>query len=122
MKEKKEMKKKKGRKEDRKVKKKLVLEKQEMKLLLFLIYEHAVLRPQELVCRSLEMQTREAFECWKQSLMGNSDGSSEEQNVDRNMDSRGCTHEISDRNADFPGILTRDHSLYILTMSMLCSA
>ena len=50
MKEKKERKKK-GRKEDRKVKKKLVLEKQEMGLLLFLIYEHAVLRPQELVCR-----------------------------------------------------------------------
>jgi hypothetical protein len=51
----------------------------------------------ELVCRRnlkflkfniLEMQAKEALECCKQSLMGNSGGSSEDQNARGNEDSK----------------------------------
>jgi hypothetical protein len=56
----------------------------------------------EFVCggirKSLEMQTREALEWYKQILMGGSGGNLEDQNADINTDSKDCAHEISDAN------------------------
>jgi hypothetical protein len=34
------------------------------------------------------------------------------------VDSRGCTHEVSDRNEDFNGNWTRGHSYYVLTKNL----
>jgi hypothetical protein len=50
------------------------------------------------------MQAREALEWCKQSLMGDSGGSSDDQNANTNADSKDCTHEVSDGNKDSIGI------------------
>lgn len=53
------------------------------------------------------MKVREALECYKQSLMKYSSGSSEEQDADRNMDSKGCVKgSLLEMKA--PGTWTRD--------------
>jgi hypothetical protein len=40
------------------------------------------------IWKSLEVETREALECCKQSLMSDSDGSSENQNANKNVHSK----------------------------------
>jgi hypothetical protein len=53
----------------------------------------------ELVCgRNLERfgEARKSLDCCEQSVMDDSCGSSEDQNTDRNADSKDCAHEISD--------------------------
>ena len=71
------------------------------------------------VWNSLEMQDGEASECCKQSLMGNSGGSSKNQNVGRNADCRDYAHELSEGNRDSTGNQTRGHSCYILAKGCL---
>jgi hypothetical protein len=44
------------------------------------------------IWKRLEMQTREALECCEQSSVDESAGSSEDQNADRNVDSKDCAH------------------------------
>lgn len=46
-------------------------------------------------------QIGEALDSYKQSLMGNSDGGSEDQHADRNVDSKGRVHGVSERNKDY---------------------
>jgi hypothetical protein len=41
------------------------------------------------------MQGKEALECCKQSSIGDTGGSSEDQNAKRNVDSKACALEIS---------------------------
>jgi hypothetical protein len=55
------------------------------------------------IWKSLEKGDRESLECCKQSLMGNSSGSSEDQSANRNTDSKDCAHEVSDGNKDSTG-------------------
>jgi hypothetical protein len=42
------------------------------------------------------MGSREVLECCKESLMGNSGGSAEDHNADKNLNSEGQAHEVSD--------------------------
>lgn len=49
--------------------------------------------------KDLEMKGKEALGCCKLSLMGLS-VSFEDQNADRNVDSRGLTHEVSEGKGD----------------------
>lgn len=49
------------------------------------------------------MEDREGSKCCNQSLKGDSGGSSEAQNTDRNVDNKDCAHEISEGNGDSPG-------------------
>lgn len=51
---------------------------------------------------------REALKCFKLSYMGDPSQSSERQNADRNADSKDQDQEISDRNKDSIGSLTKD--------------
>jgi hypothetical protein len=74
------------------------------------------------IWKSLVKQDRESLQCCKQSLMSNSGGSSEDDNVDRNEDTEGQAHEISNYNMNFILNWTRGHSCYILAknLSTLC--
>jgi hypothetical protein len=55
---------------------------------------------------------RQALQCYKHSLMGNSVGNSEEQNADRNMDNKDSAHEVSDGNQDSIRNWTGDRVCY----------
>jgi hypothetical protein len=44
---------------------------------------------------SLKIQARESLQCCKQSLIGDSNRSSEDQNVDRNVDSKDCLQSFT---------------------------
>jgi hypothetical protein len=61
------------------------------------------------VWKSLEKQTRKSLECYKWSLVGGSEEVSENQNADRNAESKRCTDETSGRNEDSMGKWTKDH-------------
>lgn len=64
-------------------------------------------RSSEGVWRSWGMKAREALECYKQNLMKYFSGSSEEQDANRNMDSKGCVMgSLLEMKA--PGTWTRD--------------
>lgn len=56
--------------------------------------------------QSLEKQVRENLEFYKQGLVGES-GSSEDQNADRNVNSKSCVDEVSERNKDSTANQTR---------------
>jgi hypothetical protein len=60
------------------------------------------------------MQARKSFLSHKQILMGDSYGNSEDQNADRNVDSKDDTPEVADDNKDSFGNWTRSHECYIL--------
>jgi hypothetical protein len=46
----------------------------------------------------MEMQTREALASYKQSIMEDSGGGSEDCNTHKNVDRKDCAHEVSDGN------------------------
>lgn len=74
-----------------------------------------VQKPLEPVCgRKLE-KAGEVLECSKWSLMGNSRGNSEDQNVD----SKDCAPGISGVNKDVTRNWSTGHSCYILTKNLL---
>lgn len=56
----------------------------------------------------------ENLEDCKQNLMGDSGGNSEDQNVDRNVDSKGCAPNVLCQNGDSTGSWTQSHSYHIL--------
>jgi hypothetical protein len=43
--------------------------------------------------RNLEKWARKSLVCCKQNILGDSGGSSEDQNADRSVGSKGCAHE-----------------------------
>jgi hypothetical protein len=51
----------------------------------------------------LEILARVSLEHYKQSSMGDSNGSSEDQNADRKADQKDCAHEVSNGNKDSIG-------------------
>jgi hypothetical protein len=67
--------------------------------------------------KSLEMWARERLGCFKQSFMGNSGGSSEDQDAYRNVDSKDWTHDFQVIMTFF-GNLTGGHSCYILSKNL----
>jgi hypothetical protein len=68
----------------------------------------------------VEKQDRKSLGCYKQRLRGDSVGSSEDQNADRNADSKDCAHKVSGRSLDSVGNWTRACSCYILVKSVVC--
>jgi hypothetical protein len=75
----------------------------------------------ELVCgRNLEEfgdEAREVLECYKLTLKGDSDGKSEDKEANKNADSEGQVHEVSNGSENSIGNWTRGHLCYILSMS-----
>jgi hypothetical protein len=65
---------------------------------------------------SVCIQTREALECSKQNCLGDDVESSDDQKTDRNVESKHCTHEISDGNESSQE-WNRRHPCYIAAMN-----
>jgi hypothetical protein len=66
----------------------------------------------------VEIQIREALECYKWGLTNDFSVSLEDQNAEKNVGSKDCTHEILGGNKDSNGNLTRGRSLYILSKNV----
>lgn len=66
----------------------------------------------------MEIQDKETLECCKQRLMNNYGVISGDQNVNKNVDSKDCVHEISDCNEDCLGNWTKVHNWYILSRKL----
>jgi hypothetical protein len=65
--------------------------------------DDVVQKPLEVVCRvecgkAWRTWIEKNLECCKQSLMSDSDEISKDQNANRNMNSKHCAHEASNRN------------------------
>lgn len=77
------------------------------------------------VRKSLEKWTREALDCCEQCWVWNAGQSSEDKNVDRNVNSKGQAWEISVGNQDSIGSWRRGHVYYALAQNFstfrLCS-
>lgn len=75
--------------------------------------------------KSLELQTRKALGCCKQSLVDCSGGYLEDEYTNRNVDSGGPGDAVSEGNKNSTGNWTRGHSHYILSNHLaafyLCS-
>jgi hypothetical protein len=75
--------------------------------LLLWLPDYEVQKPLELLSgrawKHLNMQGREALKCCTQCLIDDSCGSSEDQNAQRNADSKDCPYKVSDGNEDFIG-------------------
>jgi hypothetical protein len=69
------------------------------------------------ILKCLEMLVRETLECYKQSSIIDSSGSSEDQNANRDADRKDHAYEVSNGNKDYIGNWIRDHSHYILAMN-----
>jgi hypothetical protein len=62
-----------------------------------------------------EKHARQSIECYKQRLMANCGGRSEDQNANKIVYIKDCTHEmVSDGKKGSIGSWTRGHSSYIL--------
>lgn len=59
--------------------------------------------------KCLAIQARETLECYKQSSVGNHEDriSTEVQNINRNADSKNCSHEASNGNENSVGELDK---------------
>lgn len=65
-----------------------------------------------------KMQTGEALDSYKQNLMGDCSGGSEEHCADRHVDREGPAHGVSEGNKDWLENLIRDHSCHILIKNL----
>jgi hypothetical protein len=74
------------------------------------------------IWKSLGRWTREILQCYKQSLVGSSDGYPKDQNAHRNVDREGQVHEISDGSEGSIWSCTTGHLCHILTkdLSVFC--
>jgi hypothetical protein len=65
------------------------------------IPDHVIEKHFGLFCRrnlEKEKEASKVLECYEQSVMGNFDGKSKDQNADRNANNTVCTCEVSDGN------------------------
>jgi hypothetical protein len=60
----------------------------------------------------------ERLECSEQNLMSDCDGKLRRSNADRNVDSKDHAHEVSDKNENSIGNLTRQHACDIVANNL----
>lgn len=64
------------------------------------------------------MKTGEDLECHKQSLVGDSSGSSKDQNADRNVDGTESAHDISEENKG--SIIKENKAIRVIFSQIIC--